>query len=308
MVSPDGELKCPRCEKPIEWQPASTENGASTAEKCCYRCADCGWAFSNPKKETSGSKIRRVAIAPTPELNVPPEARDGLTAALEGAINIHNRLNKRDKFCSENSEDAVTWTVFQGLRHASPLSGVLEGEGEPSLILWGVPICGPLANSAADRLIAISDKLGENSKSRTEPDVIVAWSNVIAFIEVKYRSPNDIKPNYKHFDKYLRGREDLFRSSPAEIKKSGFYELVRNWRIGAELAEQSGRRFELINLGPDGLKKSSDNFGSQVAQSETGDDSAGRKYTFMSWSNLLAGAELPPWLRDYARAKKLLPE
>lgn len=67
-----------------------------------------------------------MRITREPELNVPPEARDGLSATLDGAANVVNRATKREKFCSANSEDAVTWTVARGLLAAGALRAIAE--------------------------------------------------------------------------------------------------------------------------------------------------------------------------------------
>lgn len=62
-----------------------------------------------------------MRITAEPQLNVPPQAASGLAATLAGAINVHNWSVKWQKFCSERSEDAVTWTVVAGLREVAGL-------------------------------------------------------------------------------------------------------------------------------------------------------------------------------------------
>jgi hypothetical protein len=69
------------------------------------------------------------------------------------------------------------------------------------------------------------------------------------FVEAKYTSQNDVKPNYKGFARYL-GRPKIFAAGDTAVRAAGFYELTRNWRIGADLAERLGRRFTLVNLSP----------------------------------------------------------
>ncbi len=68
----------------------------------------------------------------------------------------------------------------------------------------------------------------------------------IVFIEVKYRSLNDNKDaDYGGWSRYLD--TDAF-ADPLSLRRSGHYELARNWRIGWDLAGE--RPFTLVNLGP----------------------------------------------------------
>lgn len=49
-----------------------------------------------------------------------PERRQAATSwksalfkcGIDGAVNLQNRKSKREKFCFETSEDAITWTVW----------------------------------------------------------------------------------------------------------------------------------------------------------------------------------------------------
>jgi hypothetical protein len=79
-------------------------------EELAFRCERCGTGFSNSRSPTDRRRIFR-----DPADNVPPEVREGLTAALDGAVNVRNRPSKRFKFGSSRSEDALTWTTFEGL-------------------------------------------------------------------------------------------------------------------------------------------------------------------------------------------------
>jgi hypothetical protein len=45
-------------------------------------------------------------------------------------VNITNRANKAAKFRFETSEDAVMWTVFNGLQQAGTLAAVVPHEPE----------------------------------------------------------------------------------------------------------------------------------------------------------------------------------
>ena len=69
-----------------------------------------------------------------------------------------------------------------------------------------------------------------------------------SFEDKKLGGKNELKPpGYSGWPLYWS--DDYFRVSPQrEVAASGLYELVRNWRIGAELARE--RAFLLINLAP----------------------------------------------------------
>ena len=69
----------------------------------------------------------------------------------------------------------------------------------------------------------------------------------IVIIEAKLWSPNEFKEeNYGGWPKYLNNA--AFRD-PGCAHAIGYYQLVRNWRIGCHLAGE--RRFTLVNLGPE---------------------------------------------------------
>jgi hypothetical protein len=122
---------------------------------------------------------------------------------------------------SATSEDAVTWTVVQALLNAGSL-GALLGEahlGEPTaVLLWGHPVAGAAAADVAAQLVAVSDELGENVMWRSEPDVVVLWPQQLAFVEAKYGSSNDRKPNYKGYATYLPA-QGLFAADETAIRQ-----------------------------------------------------------------------------------------
>jgi hypothetical protein len=144
--------------------------------------------------------------------------------------------------------------------------------------------------------VSVLDGLGESPTSRSEPDVLIAWEDLLVVVEVKYRSPNDVKPGYANFSRYT-GRGELFDVAPEEVARLGFYELVRNWRFGVELAERTGRRFVLVNLGPPALAAQTPALGTVFAQT------AARRFTSVTWPKLLSVAReraaFPSWLETY---------
>ena len=82
----------------------------------------------------------------SPELNVPEQVRPGLDRVLRESANTRNRQAKWDSFCSDKSEDAITWTMFSFLHAESQLGAPADAmdfqrpEGEAEICLWGVPL------------------------------------------------------------------------------------------------------------------------------------------------------------------------
>jgi hypothetical protein len=290
------------CGRTIVPDPAFVESvwSATSYATCVYRC-QCGRGYSNAK-----SAKERTCITDAPERNVPAEVTDGLQEVLLESMNVLNRAAKREKFCFATSEDAVTWTIFRWLADVDSLALVLQAaglrtpEGHPELLLWGAPVRGGTELQAD--LIAVCDELGEDPLGRSEPDVVIAWPGDLAFVEVKYQAPNDVKPGYPNFRLYTE-RADIFALPAGQVAATGYYELVRNWRIGVALAESSGRAFALINLGPRRLA------GRTPGLANTFKTSPGRAFASVSWSDLLAAiaADLDPprWLSDFIAEREL---
>ena len=260
-----------------------------------FRCDRCGIGFSNSRSPTSRRRIFR-----DPEDNVPPEVRDGVTAALDGAANVRNRASKRFKFGSSRSEDALTWTMFEGLRKAGRLDAVLppaarglETGRPPTVLAWGHPVAGSDGERIADALSVISNRLGEKVSSRSEPDLILAWPHLVVFVEVKLDSANDSQPGHRRFSMYLNPAADLY-SNPAAVATAGFYELTRNWTIAGALAAHLGCSMMLINLGPGAVGHSAEGFSSLLRQNDR------RRFVFRTWNDVVrAAAPLPRWLEVY---------
>src|SRR3954453_21028740 len=104
-------MNCRVCGKLIDPNPAvPIGTRAGSPSSTAYICT-CGWSYSNALTESD-----RVAIAPTPEENVPAEVRNGLRDVLLLSANVGNRSKKEWSFRSSRSEDALTWTVFRFLQ------------------------------------------------------------------------------------------------------------------------------------------------------------------------------------------------
>lgn len=291
----DTGSNCPRCGRPLE-KCGQLGVVPHAWEALAYRCDACGFGFSNAIDPNS----RRI-ITRSPESNVPKEARDGVLDVLGRAVNERNRPSKRWKFCSETSEDAITWAVVHALQRSERLAQLLPADmrpspTDPSVLLWGVPICGPDASDIADRLEQISRGLGEKPTARTEPDVIVGWSDVLAIVEAKLGSRNELKhSDYAGWPLY---ESPSYFDAPLErVAETGLYELARNWRIGSELA--GDRRFVLVNLAPTTLEPDASRLRGVIRETPA------RRLVSRTWGDALVGA--PEWIRTFAVKRGAIP-
>lgn len=287
---------CPRCGNSWDYHDES-QGAARSFDTCAYRCERCGIGYSN-----SLDKAKRRRITREPSDNVPPEVR-GPESLLKRAVNVRSVPKKLQAFCSENSEDAVVWTVVSGLAQLERLDSLtgLSGQSQaPALLLWGAAFDdGSASRALSGELAQVCTALRENRGSFSEPDIVLAWDGHVVFIEAKYRSPNPVQPNYAGFDKYLNDTS-LFAVAPSEVAKIGLYELVRNWVIGAELARRRDSAFTLINLGGPALTTTAGKFSAQIAPGP------GRGFVHRTWSDVLrAASPVPAWLDGYASERGL---
>lgn len=288
---------CPSCGQPWTEQPEMIGQRRRDWASLAFRCLDCGIAYSN-----ATNAAQRVRIVRDADRTVPPEVREGLAEALAAALNVRNRPSKRNTFCSANSEDAVTWTVFRGLALAERLAAVAQAlapdhtdNRDVDLLLWGVPVAGGDGKAIRDQLVVVSDGLGESKMSRSEPDIILVTETHVVFIEAKTGSGNFIDAGSGGWRLYLQD-EDLFHVEPQEVQRAGYYELVRNWVIGNKLADQLDRDFLLVNLGPQPLE-----IDVEILSPLLGITVA-RNFAHWRWGRVLEAAEpLPEWLDRYAK-------
>lgn len=302
-------LQCPYCGMKIdseEYEP--TKKGAAptakTYDDCLRKCEPCEIGFSN----TSSQDPKKITlIFKDPLKNLPSEVRENAKETLENGINVLNHKSKLNSFCSENSEDAVTWTFFSYLAKDKQLNKTLKKIGvkipesvncEPKLLLWGVPIDfhNDFNVNLSQKLITVLNAIGESENSRTEPDVILDFGeHGVVFIEVKFKSGNTVKQkNYKGWDRYLNNT-DAFQNYET-AKDSGMYELVRNWRVGLDYA--NGRPFTFINLGIESLFKASTKKLDLFKDSLKKNDQC--NFIVLEWSKFIhAIDEKPSWLLRY---------
>ena len=303
------EMGCPACGSILRPRPGAAI-APTTWRDCLRRCLRCELGLSN-------ARINPTVLFNDPRMNVPPEVRGGVIETLALALNVRNRANKKIKFGFSTSEDALTWTVFSFLQGSGQLLEVLRRAGLPipdgvslpeALLLWGVPID---PDRAVDdrgrplrvRIESISDQLGEDPRSRTEPDVVIDLGDFgPLIIEVKHRSGTDVKSSsYAGWDRYYPANSP---SPHATLMRfSGCYELARNWRLGTELASVPPRPFTLACLGPDELFQGA---GAETLMPfEAGLPSEGTaRFQKLTWNALLGAVKhAPDWLARYVEAR-----
>ena len=137
-----------------------------------------------------------------------------------------------------------------------------------------------------------------------EPDVILDFGDIgVVVIEVKYCSPNDtLNEKSPKWEKYLYN-SSIFADING-VKKTGYYELVRNWRIAWGLA--GGRSMALINLGPDDLFKGNEDNKMQEFSRYLNQDEK-HKFVNVAWAHfLVVVSENPIWFDRYLKERDLL--
>jgi hypothetical protein len=294
-------MKCRACGEQINPSVSEVEMPltASKYSDCYYKCS-CGAGFSNAQNPK-----QRHLIWPTPQQNVPSEVHEGLDEVLASALNELNRTIKREKFAFETSEDAVTWTVFCYLWGRLSIGEALGIERfEPTgLWFWGTrwPV-----NRQDEDLRPILEKLllegfHEDKKSMSEPDVIFETADQLVFVEVKYRSLNDKRPNYRGFPPYLNGNGINFVVGSNEVVTAGFYELTRNWVIGSALARIRDKHFILVNLAGEHCRQSADEFKRMLIQGPQ------KQFQFVAWRELLSRIPEPldAWFQNYTKFRRI---
>ena len=302
---------CPSCQKPIGAVVCVDKvRVAARFEDCLRRCEPCGIAASNAAGSRDVTFIYRDPLG-----NIPIACREGASEALGQALNIRNRPSKRSRFGFSTSEDAVTWVVFTYLLRSGQLLTALRRAGvvaeeilteAPTLLLWGVPIGSTSPGKAIrGQLSEQCSDLQEDPNSFSEPDVIVdLGEGGLIFIEVKYRSGNDTKPDdYPGWSRYEASERLIWQFQ--DVKASGCYELARNWCLLKSLA--ADRPACLVNLGPSRLFSGSegerlDRFISALSPDERS------RFKKVTWSDLLREVfdEAPDWFVQFCNGRGLM--
>src|SRR5262249_2216116 len=154
---------------------------------------------------------------------------------------------KLRRLANERSEDLLTWNAFSWMEDAAALGRVFAFLGLPEplngdaqIFYWGFNDRYSFPCSLPGLL---QQRFHETPSSMSEPDVALVTRDAIVLIEVKLGSPNDRQPG-RSMGSYVMSCPGWF-SSNHEVEAAGYYELVRNWAIGAALSEILQRSFTL---------------------------------------------------------------
>ncbi|HZZ93225.1 MAG TPA: hypothetical protein VFE23_11745 [Usitatibacter sp.] len=203
-------VPCPGCGQLLSSAaPSAAPKSARKFDDCLRKCVKCGIGLSNARTPHGETAIYRNLLE-----NVPKQLRDGFREALTAGVNELNRENKVSKAAFSTSEDALTWSYFEGLRRAGRLSKlqILPSSKEPLLILWGSQVGGATGrrSEVPAALTEISEALREDPSRRTEPDVVLDFGDDgIAIIEVKHRAGNETTPSRpENWALYLKDQHD----------------------------------------------------------------------------------------------------
>lgn len=302
------ELLCPSCGVDLAHPLPPRPPSSTSFETCIRRCEPCGVGLSN-------AATNPTTIWEDPLRNIPEEVREGAESVVRNSLNERSRPSKWKRFGFSTSEDALTWTVFSWMAGLPPEAQVdifeallgVRADSAPRVLLWGTDITNGGGEDVRDALVGAANKLDEQKRSRSEPDVVLDFGPAgVVFIEVKYRSGNDrLAGNSEKWDRYL-GDTDAF-ADPDAVRESGLYELARNWRFASELRD--GRPMTLVNLGRSDLFRPRES--ARLDRLESGlsvsDDARLLRLDWGSFLNVCSGVvPFPAWLSDYLGRRELL--
>ena len=166
------------------------------------------------------------------------------------------RGKRESRMGHEHSEDAVTWNVFRFLERHSCSSRAIKSiclcpAEEPQSIFWTTH-----NGCLWEPYRVCSDQIPEKSIARSESDLIFVWQHkLLVVVEAKFRSANRSDLG-KRDDEVRKSRPYIERASRHfnregvyETVRDGWYELLRNWALGANLRDALGcETFVLVNL------------------------------------------------------------
>jgi hypothetical protein len=176
----------------------------------------------------------------------------------------------------ENSEDALSWNVFVALRDAGKLPAAAQclapghqvrGNSVPELYLWGNKIDIEAGSFKPFRHLEQARSYFEPGvqKYLTEPDIMLVTNELIICIEAKFTSGNPLaqpktpvssddreKPKDRDglIEKYARRWPDSCRYLDHNALKTVplHSQLFRNIIFASWMAEQTDRRWHVVNL------------------------------------------------------------
>lgn len=217
--------------------------------------ADCRQVCTHCRVGLSHAKVNRTFIREDWRAGLwRPQTAARLDRILDHALNEGNRVNKRRRMANERSEDLLTWNVFSWLEDHHLLGGLLTMIGladkgsNVCVFYWGVNDRYSFPLSLPQLL---TSTFGESERWLSEPDILLVGDSSLVVIEAKLGSPNNRSHGKsKPFDQYIKGSAKWF-ADPLSLPKTEYYELVRNWALGAAIAADLGKSLTLINLVPE---------------------------------------------------------
>jgi hypothetical protein len=164
---------------------------------------------------------------------------------------------------------------------------------EPQAIFWTTH-----NGSLWEPYRACSDQIPERAIARSESDLIFVWQQkLLVVVEAKFRSANRSDLN-KRDDELRKSRPYIERASgyfnlegAYEAVRDGWYELLRNWALGANLRDALGcETFVLVNL----VRKRHGNIHSENPRKEFAERacllSPTSQFVVAHWEDLIASA------------------
>lgn len=237
---------CLRCNGLLDVQPGAKPLGqtADGYNDCWEVCPACRIGLSNAK-----APLRTFIRKDWKEGLWRPSTADRLEAIVKNSLGVRSRTKKIRRLANERSEDLLSWNVFSWLEDRDLLGKLLAALGHDErsnvqIFYWGANDRYALPLDLKGVLV---DHFHESPNSVSEPDVILISATRVVFIEAKLGSPNDHRPDDFRVAKYHAAMPGWF-GSLADVRKAGFYELTRNWAIGAAVATTLGKEFTLVNL------------------------------------------------------------
>lgn len=220
---------------------------------------------------------------------------------VANCMNTGNRKKKPIGMRSENSEDALTWSVFNMLEKHKALDtaySLLSGtpiDSGTEIYYWGYN--DPHSDSPMIKTYKKVLKTAGEPDWRggySEPDILLYNpKHGLINIEVKYKSPNDDKLKDKSNQNRNARAQQMLDTGKAYVQKHDvkdwvWYELLRMWVPGCLVAEKMGlKKFTLVNLLPQKMKDSKNGKAVVADMKECLKDDQ-HKFKQETWENFLA--------------------
>jgi hypothetical protein len=244
-------ITCPMCHGPLLIQSGAKQLGqrADCYEDCWETCTTCLIALTN----ATGS-LRTFIRKDWKDGLWRPETATRLEKIVAGSLSKVSRAKKRRRLAHERSEDLLTWNVFSWLEDRGRLQDVVasfgcDGSTRVQIFYWGFNDrhSFPMLSPGMDLRQFLVKRFGESLQGLSEPDVILLGDRHVIFVEAKLGSPNEQRASDVRVDKYVKAVPEWF-GDPDRVRAAGYYELTRNWAIGAAIATDLGKAFMLVNL------------------------------------------------------------